>query len=182
MEFDLHPSITLQTGTFNALVTPEPLVVAALNGNRELRKFRLLYACGSASRLLPAIHCRSPDFEVRRACTARQLQAIVAGSCHTVVFVEHDPSLYEGVGMTAGDDTVNIAAEVAEVLDEVGQNSLVVLYAPREDASFRILAHQADRVIYVAPPATPHGIRMHRPVRRRHPERSPAGQTSLEGV
>lgn len=173
MEFDLHPSVTLQSGTFNALIAPEAIVAGALNGNRELRKYLLLYVCGGTSRLLPALTCRSPDFEVRQALTAGQIPAIVAGSRHTLIFVEHDPSLYEGAGAVTG--------EVGRVLHEAGMCGMVVLYASREDASFRMLSRQADRIFYIAPPVVPPGPRPHRPPRKRHAERSLPGQTLLEG-
>ena len=173
MEFDLHPSITLQTGTFNALIAPEALAAGALNENRELQRFLFLYVCGNFSRLLPAISRRSTNFDVQRAFTAYQLQAILTGSHHTVIFVEHDPSLYEGAGEVIG--------TVASALHDVGESSLVILYAPGEDATFRALAQQADRVFYFAPPVVPSSPRICRPLRRRHAEGSVREQTTLEG-
>lgn len=173
MEFDLHPSITLQTGTFNALIAPEALAAGALNENGELQRFLFLYVCGNFSRLLPAISRRSTNFDVQRAFTAYQLQAILAGSHHTVIFVEHDPSLYEGAA--------EVIDAVASALHDVGESSLVILYAPREDATFRALAQQADRVFYFALPAVPSSPRIRRPPRRRHGEGSVREQTTLEG-
>jgi len=173
MEFDLHPSITLQTGTFNALIAPEALAAGALNENGELQRFLFLYVCGNFSRLLTAISRRSTNFDVQRAFTAYQLQAILAGSHHTVIFVEHDPSLYEGAA--------EVIDAVASALHDVGESSLVILYAPREDATFRALAQQADRVFYFAPPAVPSSPRIRRPPRGRHGEGSVREQTTLEG-
>lgn len=173
MEFDLHPSITLQTGTFNALIAPEALAAGALNENGELQRFLFLYVCGNFSRLLSVISRRSTNFDVQRAFTAYQLQAILAGSHHTVIFVEHDPSLYEGADEVIG--------AVASALHDVGESSLVILYAPQEDATFRALAQQADRVFYFAPPVVPSSPRIRRPLRKQHAEGSVREQTTLEG-
>jgi hypothetical protein len=172
MEFDLHPSIAMQTGTFNALLAPEALVATGLNDNPEIQRFLFLYVCGNFSRLLPAINRRSTNFEVRRAFTAYQLLSILQDSHHTVVFVEHDPSLYEGAA--------EVLEPVAEALHDAGENTLVILYAPHEDDSFRTLARRADRIFYIAPPVVPLQ-RMRRPARRPAVSDRLREQTTLEG-
>jgi hypothetical protein len=172
MEFDLHPSIAMQTGTFNALLAPEALVATGLNDNPEIQRFLFLYVCGNFSRLLPAINRRSTNFEVRRAFTAYQLLSILQDSHHTVVFVEHDPSLYEGA--------TEVLEPVAEALHDAGENTLVILYAPHEDDSFRTLARRADRIFYIAPPVVPLQ-RMRRPTRRPAVSDRLREQTTLEG-
>ena len=123
MEFDLHPSVTLRTGTFAALVAPEDLVLAGLNDNPVLRRFLFLFVSGNYSRLLSGINRRSVTIEIRRAFTAFQLLTILRESYHTILFVEHDPGLYEGAGK-------EVVPQVAQALKGAGQNAAVVLYAP----------------------------------------------------
>ena len=77
MEFDLHPTVTLRTGTFAALLAPEDLVLAGLNDNPVLRRFLFLFVSGNYSRLLSGINRRSVTIEVRRAFTAFQLLTIL---------------------------------------------------------------------------------------------------------
>jgi hypothetical protein len=172
MEFDLYPSIAMQTGTFNALIAPEALAAAGLNDNPGIQRFLFLYVCGNFSHLLPAINRRSTNFEVQRAFTAYQLLSILQDSHHTVVFVEHDPSLYEGA--------TEVLDPVAEALHDAGENTLVILYAPHEDDSFRTLARRADRIFYFAPPSVPLQ-RMRHPARRLSVSDRPREQTTLEG-
>jgi len=98
MEFELHPSVTLESGTFSVVTAPEELVLRGLNGTPALSRFLFLYVCGNYSRLLTGIRRRSAHFEVRRAFTAFQLLTILREAHHTVIFVEHDPTLYEDAG------------------------------------------------------------------------------------
>jgi hypothetical protein len=175
MEFDLHPSVTLRTGTFSALVAPEDLVLAGLNNNPVLSRFLFLFICGNYSRLLSGINRRSVSIEIRRAFTAFQLLTILRESYHTIVFVEHDPGLYEGAGEK------EIVPEVARALQAAGQGAVVVLYTSSMDESFSSLAERADRFFSLAPsppeplPRPRHAGRMRRPVDRHR------SQTTLEG-
>jgi DNA polymerase I len=98
MEFELHPSVTLESGTFSVVTAPEELVLRGLNGTPALSRFLFLYVCGNYSRLLSGIRRRSAHFEVRRAFTLFQLLAILREAHHTILFLEHDPSLYEDEG------------------------------------------------------------------------------------
>jgi hypothetical protein len=174
MEFDLHPSVTLRTGTFSALVAPEDLVLAGLNDNPVLSRFLFLFICGNYSRLLTGINRRSVSIEIRRAFTAFQLLTILRESYHTIVFVEHDPGLYEGAGE-------EVIPEVARALQAAGQGAVVMLYTPSPDESFSSLAERADRFFSLAPsppqplPRARHAGRMRRPADR------PRSQTTLEG-
>jgi hypothetical protein len=138
MEFELHPSVTLESGTFSVVTAPEELVLRGLNGTPALSRFLFLYVCGNYSRLLSGIRRRSAHFEVRRAFTLFQLLAILREAHHTILFLEHDPSLY--------DDAGPLIPEVAAALAEAARTALVVLYAPRPDPALRALARQADRV------------------------------------
>jgi DNA polymerase I len=138
MEFELHPSVTLESGTFSVVTAPEELVLRGLNGTPALSRFLFLYVCGNYSRLLTGIKRRSAHFEVRRSFTLFQLLSILREAHHTIIFVEHDPSLYEDAG--------GLLPEVAGALAEAGRTAAVVLYAPRPDPTLRALARQADRV------------------------------------
>lgn len=174
MDLDLHPSVSLRSGTFSALVAPEEVVLAGLNDNPVLRRFLFLFVSGNCSRLLTGINRRSVSIEVRRAFTAFQLLQILRESYHTIVFVEHDPSLYEGAGG-------EMAPQVGEGLRQAGQSALVVLYAESPDGSFEEMARLADRIFYVAGPAArPPAPRARG--REHSPRRLPRGQQTLEGV
>ena len=174
MEFDLHPAITLRTGTFAALVAPEDLVLASLNDNPVLRRFLFLFVSGNYSRLLSGINRRSVTIELRRAFTAFQLLTILRESYHTILFVEHDPGLYEGSGK-------EVVPQVAQALKGAGQNAAVVLYSPVPDPVFSLVAERADRFFSLSPPTFPARPRPHRGGPVRHPPGLPRGQTTLEG-
>ncbi|MGA2933776.1 MAG: hypothetical protein ABSD81_01315 [Methanomicrobiales archaeon] len=168
MEFELHPSVTLESGTFSVVTAPEELVLRGLNGTPALSRFLFLYVCGNYSRLLTGIRRRSAHFEVRRAFTLFQLLTILREAHHTVLFVEHDPGLYEDAG--------SLLPEVAGALAEAARTALVVLYAPRQDPTLSVLARRADRVFCVE--AGEKGLRAARAGRGGLP---PGGdQTTLE--
>jgi hypothetical protein len=57
---------------------------------------------------------------------------------HTILFVEHYSSLYE--------DSMSFFLEVAGALAEAARTALVVLYAPRQDPTLKILSRRADRI------------------------------------
>lgn len=174
MEFDLHPSVTLASGTFSALVAPEELVLAGLNDNPVLKRFLFLFICGNYSRLLSGINRRSVNIEVRRAFTAFQLLTILRESYHTIIFVEHDPCLYEGAGE-------EVIPQLAQALKDAGQGSAVVLYTPVTDRTFIGVTLRADRFFSLAPASPFPLLRARRGGKMRHPSGPPRGQTTLEG-
>jgi DNA polymerase I len=145
MEFDLCPSVTLQTGTFSAVVAPADMFTAALNSNKELQRFMFLYVSGNFSRILTGINRTASTFVVQRAFTAHQLLTILREAHHTIILIEHDPTLFEGTerGM--------VMAEVLYALRSAAQDAMVILYAPAADSIFHSLAKGADRVFYLAP-------------------------------
>ncbi|HON81237.1 MAG TPA: hypothetical protein PLN56_04065 [Methanoregulaceae archaeon] len=173
MQFDLHPSVTLSSGTFSALVAPEDLVLAGLNDNPVLKRFLFLFICGNYSRLLSGINRRSVSIEVRRAFTAFQLLTILRESYHTIIFIEHDPTLYEEVG-------AEVLGQVSEAMKSAGQGSAVVLYAPAEDPSFSGMARVADRFFSLSSPPAPPLSRARRAGKVRHPVALARDQTTLE--
>jgi hypothetical protein len=137
----LRKGITLRQGTFNAVIAPEPVILSALNGNPDLGRFLFLFLCGNYSRLLSKICRTSSNFEIRRPFTADQLLTALKEAGHTVVFIEHDPTLFDGAD--------RLLAPVAAALRDAGREALVILYSPVMDRSFAALARQADRVIEI---------------------------------
>ena len=137
MQIEIRRGIALQPGTFNAVVAPEKEIVAAINSNTDLQRFLFLYIGGNYSRVLSGINRQSKNFDVRRAFTAHQLFTTLREAGHTVVFVEHDPSLFDGAGA--------MLEPVAGALKEVARESLVILYTPVADRTFAALARRADR-------------------------------------
>jgi len=171
MQIEIRRGITLQPGTFNAVVAPEKQIIAAINTNTDLQRFLFLYIGGNYSRVLSGINRQSKNFDVHRAFTAHQLFTSLREAGHTVVFVEHDPSLFDGA--TA------MLEPVAEALKETGRDSLVILYTPVADRTFPALARKADRYIELIPiKATSNPIRTTR-LMRQYGQR-PNGQRTLE--
>jgi hypothetical protein len=142
MLIELRKGMTLHPGTFNAVIAPEKVMVAALNSNTDLQRFLFLYVSGNYSRLLSSISRSSKNFEVRRAFTAHQLFTILKEASHTVVLVEHDPTLFDGAEV--------MIPQIAGMLKEVGRESLVILYSPTADHTFSLLMRQADHLIEIA--------------------------------
>jgi DNA polymerase I len=158
MEFELHPSVILESGTFSVVMAPEELVLRGLNGTPALSRFLFLYVCGNYSRLLTGMKRRSAHFEVRRAFTVFQLLTILREAHHTILFIEHDPSLYEDAGP--------LIPEVAGALAEAARTALVILYAPRPDPPLKVLARRADRVFCLEAGERGPGARAGRPAPR----------------
>ena len=143
MEFPLCPGIPLETGTFNVIISDERMLVAALNASPDLRRFMFLYVCGNYSRILPGV-ASSASFDIRRAFTAHQLLTIIREAYHTIVFIEHDASVYDGAA--------DLVDPVARALKEVAREALVVLYADRQDCRLNRLMRHANRVFYFTEP------------------------------
>jgi hypothetical protein len=141
MQILLHKGIALRQGTFSAVVAPERIIITALNGNPELERFLFLFVCGNYSRLISHISRSSSNFEVRRPFTADQLLTVVREASHTVIFVEHDATLF--------DSAERLIVPVGSALKEAGREALVILYTPVMDKSFAALSRQADRLIEI---------------------------------
>jgi DNA polymerase I len=171
MLIELRKGITLQPGTFTAVIAPEQVILSALNTAPDLQRFLFLFVCGNYSRLLSRIQRTSANFEIRRPFTADQLLTVLKESGHTVVFIEHDPTLFDGAD--------RLLAPVAGALRDTGHESLVILYAPAMDRSFAVLSRQADRVVEILPAGEPVYARQYPAGRPRQEGRSPAGQKTL---
>jgi hypothetical protein len=173
MLIELRKGMTLHPGTFNAVIAPEKVMISALNNNRDLQRFLFLYVSGNYSRLLSSINRSSKNFEVRRAFTAHQLFTILKEVSHTVVFLEHDPTLFDG--------TEEMMPQIAGMLKDIGRESLVILYAPSIDRSFSVLMRQADHIIEIAPAYDFVGTPQYRsPRSHRTSETLPYAQRTLE--
>jgi hypothetical protein len=143
MQIELRRGTVLQPGTFSAVVAPEKVMVSAINTNADLQRFLFLYIGGNYSRILSGINRQSKNFDVRRAFTAHQLFTTLREAGHTVVFVEHDPSLFDGA--------MNVIEPVEGALKEAARESLVILYTPVADRTFSALSRRADRFIELIP-------------------------------
>jgi len=141
MEFELLPGIPLCTGTYHALVVPEPVIAGAINASDSVPRFTFLYVGGSSSWLLASLHRRSPGFDVQQAGTATELKKILDTAYHTIILVEYRQSWYEG----SPDD----AARISGRLKELAQNSLVILCTSEPDRSFDFMSRQADRFLLI---------------------------------
>jgi DNA polymerase I len=130
------------SGSLNAVIAPEKVMISALNNNIDLQRFLFLYIGGNYSRLLSSINRSSKNFEVRRAFTVHQLFTLLKEVSHTVVLLEHDPTLFEG-----GE---NMLPQIAGMLKDISRESLVILYAPSIDRSFSVLMRQASHIIRFA--------------------------------
>lgn len=173
MLIELSKGILLSQGTFTAVIAPEKKILSALNSNRDLQRFLFLYVCGNYSRILSGISRTSDNFEVRRPFTADQFLTVVNEASHTIVFIEHDPTLFDGAGRML--DTA------ASALKQAGREALVILWTPVSDRSFSILARQADRVIEITTGEPLAGLQDSPTRRMCHGSRAaPAGQKTLE--
>ncbi|VVB64576.1 Uncharacterised protein [uncultured archaeon] len=58
MDFELYPSVSLRSRSFNALVAPNEMFTKALNCNLNLQRYRVLYICGNYSSVLSKLDRR----------------------------------------------------------------------------------------------------------------------------
>jgi len=142
MQIELRKGMNLYPGTYNAVIAPEKVMVSAINSNAELQRFLFLYVSGNYSRILSGVNRTSKNFDVQRAFTAHQLFSILKEAGHTVILVEHDPTLFEGAE--------KMLLPVAGALKDAGRESLVILYTPTIDRVFSSLMRRADRIIEIA--------------------------------
>ena len=140
MDLRINDRIILQPGRFNAMIAPPGLFLKGINDNPVIGRYTTLLIGGNFSRLLNGITRTSGTFEIRRSFTVHQLLTILREDDHSIVIVEHDPTLYEDAG-----DAKRV---VPPTMKERSRNALLVLYAPAMDPSFAYLAHTADHLWY----------------------------------
>ncbi|MDD4136488.1 MAG: hypothetical protein PHT99_01155 [Methanoregula sp.] len=173
MLIELSRGITIHPGAFTAVIAPEKKILSALNSNKDLQRFLFLYVSGNYSRILSGISRTSGNFEVRRPFTADQLLTVIHESGHTILFVEHDPTLFDGAE--------RLLDPVASALWQAGREALVLLWAPASDRPFAALARRADRVIEIIPEGPAPGGYGNSPRRScREGSGKPASQRTLE--
>jgi hypothetical protein len=116
------------------------MFIQALNRNLNLQRFRVLHICGNYSSILSSLDRRFEALEIRRAFTIFQIMTILEENCHTILFIEHDPSLYE--------DVKEMAEIVSKALMEASKDAAVLLYSQGADPYFEELIRNADMVFY----------------------------------
>ncbi len=173
MLIELRKGMALHPCTFNAVIAPEKVMVSALNNNSDLQRFLFLYVSGNYSRLLSSINRSSKNFEVRRAFTAHQLFTILKEVSHTVLLIEHDPTLFDSAEI--------MIPQIAGMLKDISRESLVILYTPSIDRTFSVLMRQADHIIEITPAEDTIGnAQYHRSRSLRNSENRPYAQRTLE--
>jgi len=140
MDFELYPTITLRSRSFNALLSPREMFIQALNRNLNLQRFNVLYVTGNYSSILSKLDRRFVDLHIRRGFTVFQLMTILEESHHSLIFVEHDPMLYE--------DAREMTEYVSLAMREAAKEAAILLYAPGVDPYFEELVRNANRVFY----------------------------------
>jgi DNA polymerase I len=170
----LRKGITLRQGTFTAVIAPVPVILSALNDNPDIGRFLFLFLCGNYSRILSRINRTSANFEIRRPFTADQLLTALKEASHTVIFIEHDPTLFDGAD--------RLLVPVAAALRDAGHEALVILYSPAMDWSFAALARQADRVIEIVHADEPAYSRQYQCSRSRRQDNVPVPSQKTLGV
>jgi DNA polymerase I len=143
MQFILQPGVSLLAGRFNAVVAPEHTITGAINRNTGLQRYLFLFVCGNYSRILNGISGNTKTFEIRRAFTAHQMLTILKESSHTIIFIEHDPTLY--------DEARTMIAPIAGTLKEISHDLLMILYSPKPDQAFCSLIRDAGRIYFLTP-------------------------------
>lgn len=138
MEIELCRSVEILSRSLNVLVAPETIAASALRELLRGHRYLLLYICGNYSRLLSMLDMRSANFEIRRAFTAAQLLTIVEEAHQTLVFIEHDPSLFA--------ESEELLEYAILALKELSRDSAVMIYSPFMDDSLRSLSNAADRI------------------------------------
>ncbi|MGA2917918.1 hypothetical protein [Methanoregula sp.] len=152
MDLRINDRIILSPGRFYAIVAPVELFLAGLNDNPAIERYTTIFISGNFSRLLNGINRTSENFEVQRAFTVHQLLTILQEEYHSIVIVEHDPTLYEDAG--------DVKRVVPPSMKDVSRDSIFVLYSPKMDRHFAYLAQTADYLIYYEDTSDPIGTRI----------------------
>jgi len=138
MDLPILPGIILQSGLFSAVIAPEETILAGLNDNPVIERYTTLFISGNFSRILNGINRRSTNFHIQRAFTVHQLLTILHETYHSIVFLEHDPTIY--------DDAGDVKTMIPRALKEMSHDKIVILYATKMDRHFSFLISNADRV------------------------------------
>lgn len=178
MELDIAPELEIHPGTFSVVIAPASLMAAVVQNSVAPKKFLVLFVCGNYSRLLNRISNRSAEMDIRRAFTAFQMLNILDQASHSLIFIEHDPTIYEDF-----DGPVDLLARSMRCAAE--GCTAVVLYSPAPDQFLNEISRAAHRVFCLCQErGPPPGRAFKRPAlgrSRRCPVYEPSGdQTTLE--
>ncbi len=172
MELRINGRIVCQAGRFTAVVAPVSTMRDGLNDNPVLGRYTSILVGGNFSRLLDGINRSSGNFGIQRAFTVHQLLTILREDDHSIVIVEHDPTIY--------DDAGDAQRRVPLAMKDLSRNCIFVLYTPAMDRSFAYLASAADHLYYyddLPGPVCPDT--RHSPDAGRRSRGLPASQTTL---
>ncbi|RLI81779.1 hypothetical protein DRP07_06650 [Archaeoglobales archaeon] len=150
-------SVTIRGG-LTALRSPIEVAVAAVKDYVENHPYSMLYICRNYSRVLDHL---DGDFDVRRAFTAYQLFSILEDVYQDVMFIEHDPLLFEdALGGKNGDENgsgnkdrgrgsrdYSLAENLSLAVKDVARGRLIIYYSPFNDPFFNLIAKNSDRVL-----------------------------------
>ena len=149
MDFELLPTVSLRSRSFNVLQAPRELFIRAVNRNLNLQLYKVLYICGNHTGILSKLDRRFQDLEIRRAFTLFQLMTVLEEARHSLILIEHDPMLYE--------DATEMTDYVSRAMSDAAKEAAMLLYSPSSDPFLEDLARNADRVWYFdeGPKASP---------------------------
>ncbi len=131
-------SVRLGAG-FNVLCAPADVCRACVEDYVESHRFPALYVCGNGSSVIGKL---KGYLHVRRGFTIHQLMEILLDAYEDVIFIKHDPLLFEDVNFSAFEDFVLL-------LRQVGRERLLVYFSSKRDRIFDFIAGLADRYVYV---------------------------------
>ena len=95
MVFELLPTVSLRSRSFNILQAPRDLSIQSLNRNLNLQLYKVLYIYGNYSGVLSKLDRWFQALEIRRAFTPFQLMTVLEEARHSLILIEHDPTIYE---------------------------------------------------------------------------------------
>ncbi len=143
MDLSWPHGIELPDRSLTVVIGPPAVPIAGINRCRDLSRYPFLYVCSNFSRILTHIH-RTVRYSVRRGFTQDQVMTIVEESTETVVFIEHDPSLYQ--------DDRRLVRDIALRLRQLaGAQAIIIVYSPVTDVFMREAASRANQVYAFLP-------------------------------
>ncbi|HPD74792.1 MAG TPA: hypothetical protein PKZ65_01895 [Methanoregulaceae archaeon] len=140
MEFEIAPGWVFEQGRLNVMIAPTDRFITLFNESQNFQRYMTLFISGNFSRVLSHVDRTVTRFEVRRAFTSFQLKTILEENYHTVVVFEYDPTLFEG--------DPRMKEIIAEALQEVAYNSIVIVYAPKTDWILRQILRRVKRLFF----------------------------------
>jgi hypothetical protein len=149
MEIEFLPHIILPERSFAVIVAPAERAAEGLNQCREMRRYETLYICSNYSRLLPRLHRTVNYFYIRRGFTSHQVSTILEESDQSILFLEHDPTLYES-------DRTMIPVIVDLLSTFAREKGAVIVYSDRTDSFIRAAARAATHVFVTEEPRAMH--------------------------